>query len=329
MNKLFDVVVYDAQSLNGEALLALLDERVFPVGNLYAIAQDPESDAAVSFQDQEVELLKAEGFEFIDADLLILPVGCKASDELVGRATEAGCFVMDGRSGSQAGPLMMSGINDDQIEAAREAKVAVVPSSPAALMLPVLKPLEEALGIDSVSVTVCQSVSGLGNDGINDLRKQTIELLNGKPVSGGRMAFNLLPQVGELNSNGSTSVEQSMISELIEGLGSSDVRINPTCVRVPVFFGDSLSIQLELDKPAEADTVRELLADIQGVELTAGDDFPTVETVAGNDTIVVGRIRQQARFAGQLALWLVADPVRRAAMSTIDMAEILLKDFLK
>ena len=329
MNRLFDVVVYDAQTLNGEALLALLNERVFPVGNLYAIARDPEPDATVSFQDQDIELLKAEGFEFVDADLLILPAGCNAADELVSRATEAGCFVIDARPGSQAGPLMMPGINEDQLDAARDTKVVVVPSSPAALMLPVLKPLEDALGIDSVSVTVCQSVSDLGNDGINDLRKQTIELLNGKPVSGGRMAFNLLPQVGELDGNGSTSVEQGIITELTEGLGSHDVRINPTCVRAPVFFGDSLSIQLELDKSADVAMVRELLTGIQGVELTAEDDYPTVETVAGSDSIVVGRIRHQTTFAGQLALWLVADPVRRAAMSTIDMAEILLKDFLK
>ena len=329
MNKLFDVVVYDAGSLNGEALLALLNERVFPVGNLYAIAESPEPDAVVSFQDQDVDVLKAEGFEFVDADLLILPAGCKASDELISRATESGCLVIDGRLGSQTGPLMMPGINEDQLDSARDNKVVVVPSSPAAMMLPVLKPLEEALGIDSISVTVCQSVSDLGNDGINELRKQTIELLNGKPVSGGRMAFNLLPQVGELDSQGISSQEQGLINELLEGLGSEDVRINPTCIRVPVFFGDSLSIQLELNRPFDAATVRELLTGVQGVELTTADDHPTVETVAGNDSIVVGRIRQQTAFAGQLALWLVADPIRRAAINIIDMAEILLKDFLK
>ena len=329
MNKLFDVVVYDAGSLNGEALLALLNERVFPAGNLYAIAENPEPDAVVSFQDQDVDVLKAEGFEFVDADLLILPVGCKASDELVSRATGSGCLVIDGRLDSRAGPLLMPGINEGQLDSARENKVVVLPSSPAALMLPVLKPLEEALGIDSVSVTVCQSVSDLGSDGINELRKQTVELLNGKPVSGGRMAFNLLPQVGELDSNGVSSREQGIINELAAGLGSDDMRINPTCVRVPVFFGDSLSIQLELDRPFDVTVVRELLAAVQGVELTTGDDYPTVESVAGNDSIVVGRIRHQTAFAGQLALWLVADPVRRAAINTIDMAEILLKDFLK
>lgn len=329
MNKLFDVVVYDAGGLVGEAVLALLDERVFPVGTLYAIADNPEPDATVSFQDQDVDVLKAEGFEFIDADLLILPAGCKAADELVARATEAGCLVIDGRMGSQAGPLMLADIREDQMDAARESKVAVVPASAAALMLPVLKPLEEELGIDSISVTVCQSVSDLGNDGINDLRRQTIELLNGKPVSGGRMAFNLLPQVGELDSNGISAQEQGIVNELSAGLGSDDVRINPTCIRVPVFFGDSLSIQLELDKPVEADVVRELLSGVQGVELTATDDYPTVETVAGNDNIVVGRIRHQQAFAGQMALWLVADPVRRAAISAIELAEILLNDFLK
>lgn len=302
MNRMLDVVVYEADCLAGETLINLLDERLFPLGSLYFIADNPEPDAAVSFRGEEIDVLKADGFEFVDVDVLFLPAGCGASDELVAMAAEANCLVMDGRLNSTAGPMVLPGINEDLQDEAREGRVAVIPSSAAALMLPVLKPLQDELGIDSISVTVCQSVSGLGSTAITDLRKQTVELLNGQPVSGGRMAFNVLPQVGEFGENGFSSEEQAIVDELIRGLGNDDVRVNPTCVRVPVFFGDSLSIQLELDKPIEVDMVRELLSGVDGVELTSMDDYPTVESVAGIDQIVVGRVRHQAAFSGQLAL---------------------------
>ena len=331
MNRMLEVVVYDADSLAGEALLELLDERVFPVGTLYAIADQPEADAVVSFQEQDVDVLKATGFEFVDVDVLFLPVGCRASDELVTAAVEAGSMVVDGRTGSQAGPMLLPGLNGEQVDEARSGRVAVIPSSSAALLLPVLQPLEEALGIDSVSVTACQSVSGFGSEAITELRKQTIDLLSGKPVSGElfsqRVAFNLLPEVGELDQQGMTSAERGMVRELVSGLGSDDLRINPACILAPVFFGDSLSVQLEVDRAVDAAAVRELLADVKGVELADAGECPTVETVAGNDHIVVGRVRHMPDFPGQLALWLVADPVRRGAINAIDVAQILLKDF--
>lgn len=341
MNRMLDVVVYDAGCLAGEALLEMLGERAFPVGNLYAIADQPEADEVISFLGEDTNVLKASGFGFVDADVLFLPVGCKASDALVSAAVAANCLVLDGRVGSAAGPMLLPSLRDSlrekyhagQIDEARSSKVAVIPSSSAAMLLPVLKPLEEALGIDSVSVTANLSVSGCGSGAITELRKQTIDLLSGKPVSGEifpqRVAFNLLPQVGEFDDQGLTQAEREIIRELALGLGSDDLRINPTCVLVPVFFGDSLSVQLELDKTVDTDAVRELLSGIHGVELAGHGECPTVETVADNDNIIVGRIRHLPDFPGQLALWLVADPVRRGAVHAIDMAEILLKDFLK
>ena len=333
MSRMLDVVVYDAGSLAGEALLEMLGERMFPVGNLYAVADPPEADEVVSFQGKDVDVVKASGFEFVDADVLFLPVGCHASDTLVTAAVAANCLVLDGRMGSEAGPMLLSGLHEEQIDEARSGKVAVIPSSSAAMLLPVLKPLEEEPGIDSVSVTAHLSVSGFGSDAVTELRKQTIDLLNGKPVSGGmfpqRVAFNLLPRVGEFDDQGLTGAEREIIRELALGLDSDDLRINPACVLVPVFFGDSLSVQLELDKAVDAGAVRELLAGVNGVELAGSGECPTVETVAGNDNIVVGRIRHLPDFPGQLALWLVADPVRRGAVHAIEVAEILLKDFLK
>ena len=329
MKRPLNVVLYDAGSLSGETLMTLLDERGFPVETLCAIADTADSEQTVTFQDQDIEVTSAEAINWNEADVLFLPAGCRANEALVKQATQSDCLVIDGRLGSQSGPLLFPDAPVESTELVRTDRVAVVPTSPAALMLPVLKPLEDAFGIDSVSVTVCQSVSGAGQSGIDTLRKQTIELLNGKPVSGGRLAFNVLPQVVLSQPEGAPAVEQVLINELVKGLDSEDIRVNPACVQVPVFFGESLSIQLELDKSVDVSAVRDCLSGVKDVALSVDAQEPTVESVAGSDQLMVGQIRTHSAFPGQLSLWLVADSARRAAINAIDMAEILLNDFSK
>ena len=333
MNRTFDVAVFDAGNLSGETLVRLLDERVFPVGSLYPLAGNPGPDSTVEFRGEELELVNISGFNFADTDLLFLPAGSEPERSWVDAAVESGCMVIDASRNPGAGSVILPAVNPELVQDAFEKKYAVVPSSPAALMLPVLKPLQDAVGIDIVSVTACQAVSGSGSEGITELRGQTLSLLSGKPVSSEfysqRVAFNMLPEVGNIQEDGFSSEETAIIQELMAVLDTDDIRVNPTCVRVPVFYGDSLAVHLEMDRPLNVADARELLSGVDGLVLAAAGEIPTVETLADNDDMVIGRIRQNPACPEQLSLWLVADAVKRGSISSLELAEILLKDFLK
>jgi aspartate-semialdehyde dehydrogenase len=271
-------------------------------------------------------------FIYADADFLILPKGSVVHPEVLNLAREANCLVLNGSSDAQ-GAVILPGMNEGRWAEAVESGEISIPSSAAALMLPVLKPLQEAVGIDSVNVMASISLSDCGRQGVEELREQTIDLLSGKPVKkklfDQRIAFNLLPQVGELQEDGSTTEEARIAEELVNGLGQQDLRVSATCMRVPVFFGDSLAVHLDLDRPVDVAAVNDLLSGIEGIDLAEPGEVSTIETVAGCDDIVVSRIRQNPELADQISFWLVADPVRCNAIQTLTVAEILLKDFLK
>ena len=337
MNRSLDIAVYEAGSLAGEALLNQFDERDFPVATLYPLAESPEPETTVIFKGEELDVLNAGGFDFVDVDLFFIPANCSGTRVFVNAAIDAGCLVIDGSSDGDITSMILASVNSDQIADVIEQKYLSVPSSSAALMLPALKPIHDAAGIDSVSVTACLSVSGSGKDGVSELRSQTVDLLNGMPVKKAmysqRIAYNLLPEVGQIQESGFSTEELAIIEEVMAVLDGEDVRVSPTCVRAPVFFGDSLSVHLELDKAVDADTVRDLLSAADGIQLLAANDIPSVEALTGDDglsgEIIVGRIRQNPVFPEQLSFWLVADTLKRGAINSIELAEILLKDFLK
>ncbi|KEQ13104.1 Asd/ArgC dimerization domain-containing protein [Endozoicomonas numazuensis] len=332
----FDLAIYDAQSLAGEALLTVLEESHLTPGVIYPLtggsdeSDEPGDDATVVFKGTELDVLSAMTFNFADADLLIIPAGSRINPEVLNLASESSCRVINGSADSQA-DIYLSGLSG-QADLTGLQEVAI-PSSSAGLMLQVLKSVQDAVGIDSVNVVANISLAESGQKGIEELRGQTIDLLSGKPVKKKlfeqRIAFNVLPQVGDVSDSGFTSPERQIAQELVKGLGENDLRVSATCVRVPVFFGDSLAVHLDLDRPVDEQAVRELLSGVDGVELAAVDDMPSVETVAGKDVIVVGRIRQNPDHADQICLWIVADPVRCGAIQALVVAEILLKDFLK
>ncbi|MGI9283482.1 MAG: aspartate-semialdehyde dehydrogenase [Endozoicomonas sp.] len=331
----FDLAIYDAQSLAGETLLTVLEESQLTPGAVYPLAGDEAllesgDEATVDYKGTELEVVSATTFSYADADLLIIPVGSEVDPEVLNLAREGGCRVVNGSVNSESEMYLPGLLDPAELSGLQEV---AIPSSPAALMLQVLKPLQDRVGIDSVNVMASLSLGETGQKGIEELRGQTIDLLSGKPVKKKlfeqRIAFNVLPQVGAVTDGGFTSSERRIAEELMKGLKQDDLRVGATCVRVPVFFGDSLAVHLDLDRPVDGQAVREFLAGVEGVELAANDEMPSVETVAGKDVIVVGRIRQNPDHADHLCLWIVADPVRCGAIQALALAEILLKDFLK
>ncbi len=326
-----DIALLDAASLTGESLLKSLEESVIEMGVFYPLSAEPEEEEVIEFQGDEIDVLNATTFNFADATLFFVPAGSKIDPEILNRARDAGCMVINGGV-SEVSPVL-PGLNEHLLAEQVEQREVAIPFSVAGLLLKLLKPVHESIGIDSVTIVASLSVSSAGKKAVEELRNQTIDLLSGKPASAElfpkRSAFNLIPQVGDLEVNGSTNSEIAIARELMAGLDCEDLRVSATCITAPVFFGDSLAVHLDLDKPVESATFARIIVETDNVEVLPPEELPTIETAAGQEKIQVGRIRQNPLHADQLSFWIAADGVRCNANNAVAVAEILLKDFLK
>ena len=204
-------------------------------------------------------------------------------------------------------------------------------------MLVALKPIYDAVGIERINVATYQAVSGTGKAAIEELAGQTARLLNGKPadpeVYPKQIAFNVLPHIDSFQDNGYTREEMKMVWETQKILSDETVSVNPTCVRVPVFFGHAEAVHIETRDPISAEAARALLEAAEGVVVIDQHEaggYPTpVSDSAGQDPVFVGRIRADISHPRGLNLWVVADNVRKgAALNSVQIAEILLSQYL-
>jgi aspartate-semialdehyde dehydrogenase len=193
------------------------------------------------------------------------------------------------------------------------------------------------VGIERINVATYQAVSGTGKAAIEELAGQTARLLNGKPAEADvypkQIAFNALPHIDEFQDNGYTREEMKMVWETQKILGDPDIKVNPTCVRVPVFFGHAEAVHIETRTEITAETARSLLEAAEGVTVLDRHEpggYPTpVTDSAGQDPVFVGRIRTDISHPRGLNLWVVADNVRKgAALNSVQIAEILLEQHL-
>ena len=204
-------------------------------------------------------------------------------------------------------------------------------------MLVALKPIRDAVGIERINVATYQAVSGTGKEAIEELAKQTAQLLNGKEakveVYPKRIAFNVLPHIDTFQDNGYTREEMKMVWETQKIFEDDSIQVNPTCVRVPVFFGHSEAVHIETREKITAEQAREILSAAPGV--TVMDDCaegvyptPAMES-SGQDPVFVGRIREDISHPCGLNLWVVADNVRKgAALNSVQIAELLVADYI-
>jgi aspartate-semialdehyde dehydrogenase len=204
-------------------------------------------------------------------------------------------------------------------------------------MLVALKPIHDMAKITRINVATYQAVSGAGKKGVKELAGQTAKLLNGLEAKtdafSKQIAFNVLPHIDEFEENGYTKEEMKMVRETQKILEDDEILVNPTAVRVPVFFGHSEAVHIETREPISAQVARELLTAAPGVSLLderVDGGYPTpVTEAATKDDVFVGRIRSDLSHANGLNLWVVADNVRKgAALNTIQIAEILINDYL-
>ena len=323
----------------GECILALLKSRKFPVGELVPLASAGSAGKRVKFGSDQLLVKDLAQHDFAGTDIALFSAGGSVSAEYAPRAAAAGTFVIDNTSHFRYMPeipLVVAEVNPQALEQARTGRIIANPNCSTMQMLVALKPIHDAVGITRINVATYQSVSGAGRSGMEELGRQTAALLNFKdpnptkfPV---QIAFNLIPQIDVFTDNGYTKEEMKMVWETQKILDPGIV-VNPTCVRVPVFYGHSEAVHIETRAKISADEARRLLVGAPGVEVVdeaRPGGWPTPVThAAGKDPVYVGRIREDLSHPRGLNLWIVADNLRKgAALNAVQIAELLVKHYL-
>ena len=334
----FDVAIVGATGAVGEALIEILQSRNFPVRNLHLLASERSEGKRLQFAGKSVQVRRLDEFDFGEAQIGLFSAGGDLSAEFAPKAAAAGCVVIDNTSHFRYEddiPLVVPEVNRTRVADYLNRHIIANPNCSTIQMVVALKPLHDAVGIQRINVCTYQAVSGAGAGGIRELAGQTANLLNAKEIETEVMpvqiAFNAIPQIDEFQDNGYTKEEMKMVWETRKILEDESIQVNPTCVRIPVFYGHSEAIHIETRSPIEVDTALELLEAAPGVQVLSGESYPTaVGHAAGDDGVFVGRIRRDISHPNGLNLWVVSDNVRKgAALNSIQIAEelISLKDF--
>ena len=337
---MFDVAVVGATGVVGETMLSILEERSFPVGNLYPLASRRSAGSSIRFRGTPHTVGDLEDFDFSRAQIGLFSAGASVSACHAPRAGEAGCVVIDNSSRFRYEsdvPLVVPEVNPHAVADYASRNVIANPNCSTIQMVVALQPLHAAAGIERINVATYQSVSGTGKEAIEELAAQTTALLNGKPAEAAvypkQIAFNALPHIDVFMDNGYTKEEMKMVWETRKIMEDDAIRVNPTTVRIPVFYGHSEAVHVETREKLGADEAREILAAAPGVVVMderADGGYPTAVTEsAGTDAVFVGRIREDISHPRGLAMWVVSDNVRKgAALNSVQIAEMLAKDHL-
>lgn len=340
MSKTYDVAVVGATGAVGETMISILEERNFPVGKVYALASERSAGKRIPFKDGSLVVEDLATFDFSKVQIGLFSPGASVSAEYAPKAAAAGCVVIDNTSQFRYDddiPLVVPEVNPEKVAEYKNRGIIANPNCSTIQMLVALKPIYDAVGISRINVATYQAVSGTGKEAIEELATQTANLLNAKPVTPSvypkQIAFNVLPQIDVFMDNGYTKEEMKMVWETRKIMGDDSIQVNPTAVRVPVFFGHSEAVHIETTRKISAEQVRELLSKAPGVTLLderVNGGYPTAVTEsAGEDDVFVGRIREDISHPNGIDLWVVGDNVRKgAALNSVQIAEVLIRDYL-
>jgi aspartate-semialdehyde dehydrogenase len=340
MSAKYDVAVVGATGAVGETMLEILAERDFPVNNVYPLASERSAGKKVPFKGKYLTVQDLSTFDFSRAQIGLFSAGASISETYAPIAAAAGCVVIDNTSQFRYDdeiPLVVPEVNPHAIADYTRHGIIANPNCSTIQMLVALKPLHDAAGIKRINVCTYQAVSGTGKEAIEELAGQTAALLNGKSVDASvypkQIAFNVLPQIDVFQDNGYTKEEMKMVWETQKIMEDPSILVNPTAVRVPVFYGHSEAVHIETRDKLTVEQATALLQNAPGiVVLDEHEDggYPTAVTEgASQDPVYVGRVREDISHPQGIDLWVVADNVRKgAALNSIQIAEILVKDYL-
>jgi len=340
MSDLYDVAVVGATGAVGETMISILEERNFPVGNLYPLASHRSAGKTIMFNGKSVKVTDLAEFDFSRAQIGLFSAGGSISAEFAPKAAAAGCVVVDNTSHFRQDediPLIVPEVNIEALADYSRRNIIANPNCSTIQMLVALKPIYDAVGIERINVATYQAVSGTGKEAVEELAGQTARLLNGQEaeceVYPRQIAFNALPQIDVFQDNGYTREEMKMVWETRKIFEDPAILVNPTCVRIPVFFGHSEAVNIETVDKITAAEARALLENAPGITVIdehKDGGYPTaVGDAAGKDPVLVGRIREDISHPRGLNLWIVADNVRKgAALNSVQIAESLITTYL-
>jgi aspartate-semialdehyde dehydrogenase len=336
----YKVAVAGATGNVGREILNILHERNFPADEVIPLASEASIGKEVSYGEDDTLTVQAlNHFDFKGTDLGLFSPGGAVSAEHAPRAAAAGCVVIDNTSHFRMDPdvpLVVPEVNPQALDGYAERNMIANPNCSTIQMVVALKPLHDVAKIKRVVVSTYQSVSGAGRAGMDELFNQTRQVYVNDPIQPEvftkRISFNVIPHIDKFMDDGSTKEEWKMVAETKKIL-DPNIAVIATCVRVPVFIGHAEAVHLEFENPIDEDIAREVLSAAPGVVVVdhrADEGYVTPEESATEDDVYVSRIRSDPTVENGLAIWIVADNLRKgAALNTVQIAEALVERYLQ
>jgi aspartate-semialdehyde dehydrogenase len=333
LSRKYNVAILGATGAVGTELLALLEERNFPLGKLKVLASERSAGKSITFAGEEIIIEAVSESSFDGVDIVLASAGGSISKQWLPIATKAGAVSIDNSSAFRMHPdvpLIVPEVNPEA--AANHKGIIANPNCTTILMAVAIYPLHQVQPIQRIVAATYQSASGAGARAMEEVKVQSQAILNGEPaipeILPYPLAFNLFPHNSPMTDNSYCEEEMKMVNETRKIFGDSDIRISATCVRVPVLRAHSEAINLEFLYPFPVEKAREILAEASGVKLVedfSKNYFPMPIDASGKDDVLVGRIRQDISHPNGLELWLCGDQIRKgAALNAVQIAELLI-----
>jgi len=334
------VAVLGATGAVGREILNILAEREFPAGTVHALASGRSQGKRVSFgEDAELTVQNVQDFDFSGVDLVLSSPGGAVAAEYAPKAARAGAVVVDNTSTFRMEPdvpLVVPEVNPSALAGYSKRGIVANPNCSTIQMVMALKPLHNLFGLSRLVVATYQATSGSGKAAMDELFTQTRGIYMNESAQPHefpkQIAFNAIPHIGDFLSDGSTKEEDKMVRETRKIL-SPDVRVAPTCVRIAAFIGHGEAIHAEFETEVDERQAADALRDFPGVSLVDYREpggYVTPYECAGEDPVFVSRLRRDPSVDNGLAFWCVSDNLRKgAALNTVQIAETLLRDYLK
>ncbi|WP_207259646.1 aspartate-semialdehyde dehydrogenase [Desulfovibrio sp. Huiquan2017] len=334
MSKNFVVAVCGATGAVGQEMLSVLEQRDFPYSKVIPLASARSVGKKVECKGEELSVQELTKDSFEGVDIALFSAGGAISKEFAPIAAQAGCVVVDNSAAWRMDPecpLVVPEVNPEDLD--WHKGIIANPNCSTIQMMVALKPIHDEARIKRVVVSTYQAVSGTGHKAIEELENQVRRLMSGQPVVADvyphQIAFNCLPHIDVFLDNGYTKEEMKMVNETVKIMGDPNIKVTATCVRVPVFYGHSESVNIETELKLTADDVRALLAKAPGVTVEDYPEkliYPMAINASGEDDTFVGRIREDETIENGINMWIVSDNIRKgAALNTIQIAETLIE----
>jgi aspartate-semialdehyde dehydrogenase len=328
--KEYRVAIVGATGIVGQEFIRVLEQRDFPMNSIHLFASDRSAGKKLFVSDREIEVKETTPESFEETDIALFSAGAEVSRRFSPIAAQSGAVVVDNSSAFRMDadvPLVVPEVNPEDIQ--WHKGIIANPNCSTIQMVVTLYPLHKVNPIKRIIVDTYQAVSGTGAAAVEELTTQAKQVLGGQGaiphIYPHQIAFNVLPEIDVFMDNGYTKEEWKMVEETKKIMHADDTVISATCVRVPVFTGHSEAIHVEFSEPMSPEEARRILARAPGIKIlddTTISLYPQPWSAAGTDEVFVGRIRQDASNPNSLAMWVVADNLRKgAALNTVQIAE--------